>query len=266
MVNVISEVSKDKIFDLLNHGNRIDNRAFNEYRDISIKTNYITKADGSALVSLNGTTVVAGVKTSVATPFSNAPNQGILITNTELLAIANRNFEYGPPNKFAIEISRVVDRAIREAPLIDLNELCIVESSKVWKIHLDLHIIDHDGDLLDAVCLAAVCALMTTKIPTAISVNGEITLDYDKMINLPIKNKTIICSVYNVNDYLLVDPIYVEETLMNYSVSIGFREDGSLCAMQKCGFSSVSPEELLKIIKIGSIQSKKLFELLESIK
>ena len=108
MVNIISEVSKEKIFDLLNHDRRIDERKFTQYRDIRIQTDYINKAEGSAMVSIGGTTVLAGVKAQIGTPFSNSPDKGIIITNTELLAIANRNFEYGPPNKFAVEISRLL--------------------------------------------------------------------------------------------------------------------------------------------------------------
>ena len=177
MVNVISEVSKEKVFDLLNQGKRIDDRKFSEYRNISIKTDYIGKADGSAMVSIGCTTVIVGVKAQMTTPFNNAPNSGIIITNTELLAIASRNFEYGPPNKFAVEISRVVDRAIRESPVVDLDKLCVIEGSKSWKLHIDMYIVDFDGNIMDAACLGAICALLTTKIPTATSVNGEIVID-----------------------------------------------------------------------------------------
>ncbi len=265
MVNVISEISKEKILDLLDEQKRIDDRSFTDYRDISIKTNYISKAEGSALVSMEGTTVVAGVKTKISTPFSNSPDQGILITSTELLTIANRNFEYGPPNKYAVEVSRVVDRAIRQAPLIDLHELCIIENSKVWKIHLDLYIIDYDGNIMDAVCLAAVCALLTTKIPTVTSVNGELTINEEDKVDLPIRDKTVICSVSNINNCLLVDPVYVEETLSNSSISIGFREDGSICAIQKCGLNSMTVDEVKDSMRIARLQSEKLFSLLNDI-
>ncbi len=266
MVNVISEISKEKILDLLDEKKRVDDRSFTDYRNISIKTDYISKAEGSALVSLDGTTVVAGVKAKVSTPFSNTPDEGILITSTELLTIANRNFEYGPPNKYAVEVSRVVDRAIRQAPLIDLKDLCIIEDSKVWKIHLDLYIIDYDGNIMDAVCLAAVCALLTTKLPTVTSVNGELTVDDKNKIDLPIKNKTVICSVTNINDYLVVDPIYIEETLSDASISIGFREDGSICAIQKCGLDSMTVDEVKNSMEIARSQSEKLFTLIEDIK
>lgn len=266
MVNIISEVSKEKIFDLLNHEKRIDERSFTEYRDIRIQTNYINKADGSAMISIGGTTVIAGVKAQLGTPFANSPDKGIIITNTELLAIASRNFEYGPPNKFAVEISRVVDRAIREAPLIDLEKLCIVEESKVWKLHVDIYILDFDGNIMDAACLAAVSALLTTKIPTVKLVNDEIALDTEHLTRLPIKNKSVLCTIVKINDQLLVDPLYVEETLMDASLSIGFREDGTLCAIQKCGLELMSVQEVMKSMNIAFNMSRELFNILDTIK
>lgn len=266
MVNIISEVSKEKIFDLLNQGFRIDNRAFTDFRDISVKTNYIGKANGSAMVSIGGTTVIAGVKAQMTTPFNNAPDKGIIITNTELLAIASRNFEYGPPDKFAVEISRVVDRTIRESPLIDLNQLCIIEGSKAWKLHIDIYIIDYDGNIMDAACLSAVCALLTTKIPIAASVNGEITIDEDNLTELPIENKSILCTVVKINNQLIVDPNHAEEVLMDSSISIGFRDDGSLCAIQKCGLNVMSLQELGDSIKIAQAKSKELFSIIKDIK
>lgn len=266
MVNILSEVSKEKIFDLLNHEQRIDEREFIQYRDIRIETNYVSKADGSAMVSIGGTTVLAGVKAQIGTPFSNSPDKGIIITNTELLAIASRTFEYGPPNKFAIEISRVVDRAIREAPLIDLEKLCIVEGSKTWKLHVDINILDYDGNLMDAACLAAVSALLTTKIPTVKFVNDEVTIDNEHLQELPIKTRSVLCTVVKINDQLIVDPLYVEETLMDASLSIGFKEDGTLCAIQKCGLDLLSVQEVMEAMNIAFNMSRKLFSILDNIK
>lgn len=266
MVNIISEVSKEKVFDLLNHEQRIDGRTFSEFRDIKIRTNFIGKAEGSAMVSIGNTTVLAGVKAQIGSPFPNSPQSGIIITNAELLAIASRNFEYGPPNKFAVEISRVVDRTIREAPLIDLEKLCIVEGSKVWKLHIDIDILDFDGNLMDATCLAAVSALLTAKIPTAKFVNDELSIDEEHLTNLPIKSKSVLCTVVKVNDQLIIDPLHVEETLMEASLSIGFREDGTLCALQKCGLNVMDVKEVMQSMNMAFNQSRELFSLLEKLK
>jgi exosome complex component RRP42 len=266
MVNIISEITKDKVYDFITHGSRCDGRSFSEFRDIRIETGHISKANGSALVTIGGTTVIAGVKLQVAAPFNNSPDQGILVTNTELLAIASRNFEYGPPNKFAIEISRVVDRTIRESPIIDLNKLCIVEGKKSWKLYIDIYIVDFDGNIMDTACLGAVCALLDTTMPTASVINNEVAIDEDNLINLPINKKSVLCSVVKVNDQLIVDPIFAEEQLMDASLSIGFREDGSICAMQKCGLNTFTRDEVLKAVQIAKNKSKDLFDIINNIK
>ncbi|MBE6493426.1 MAG: exosome complex protein Rrp42 [Methanosphaera stadtmanae] len=264
MVNIISEISKDKVFDLLNQGTRVDDRQFSDYRDITIKTDYISKAEGSALVSLGGTTVVAGVKAQIAPPFSNSPDEGILITNAELLAIASRNFEYGPPNKFAVEISRVVDRTIRESPLINLKKLCITEGSEVWKLHVDIYILDYDGNIMDSACIATLCALLTTEIPSATSINGEIIINENDLKKLPIENKSLLCTIVKINDELLIDPNEIEQTLMDASISIGFREDGSICAIQKCGLDVMSVNEVRKAMNLAYNKSRELFDIIDS--
>lgn len=266
MVNVISEVSKETIYDLLSEGRRVDNRKFTEYRDICVRTNYISKANGSALVQIGNTTVIAGVKAQLSTPFNNSPDEGILIINTESLAVANRNFEHGPPNKFTVEISRVVDRTIREAPLIDLKELCIVEGSKVWKLYVDIYIVDFDGNMMDAVALGAICALITCKIPTASCVNDEITIDEDVVMELPIKNKCTLTTAVKINNQIIYDATYNEETIMQASLSVGIREDQSICAMQKCGLSTLSINDVNKIIKLSEIKSKELLKIINNLK
>ena len=265
MVNIISEICEENIIDMLNQNKRVDNRKFDEYREITIKTDYISKAEGSAMVSVGATTAIAGVKASLTTPFSNSPDEGIIITNTELLAIANKNFEYGPPNKFAVEISRVVDRSIREAPLIDLKELSIIDESTCWKLHIDIYILDFDGNIMDAACLAAVCALLTTKLPRVNTVNGEVNIDYDNLTKIPIKNKSILCSVAKLYDQLIVDPSAVEESLMDTGISIAFREDGSICAVQKSGFGSLTIEEVRNSINIAYKKSRELFAIINKI-
>lgn len=265
MVNIISEIHEEEIIDLLNQELRADDRKFEDYRKITINTDYITKANGSALVSIGATTAVAGIKASPTTPFSNSPDEGIIITNTELLAIASRNFEYGPPNKFAVEISRVVDRTIRESPIVDLKDLCIESNSKCWKLHIDIYILDFDGNIMDTACLAAVCALLTTKIPTATSINGDMNIDENNLIKLPIKHKSVLSSVIKLYDNLLVDPSAIEESLMDSSISIGFREDGTICSIQKCGLNSMTIEEVKTSIKLAHKKSQELFSIINNI-
>ena len=51
---------------------------------------------------------------------------------------------------YSVELGRVVERGLRESRAIDTEALCIVAGEKVWSIRVDLHVLDHGGNLTDA--------------------------------------------------------------------------------------------------------------------
>ena len=85
--NLISLVEKEHIVSLLDHGKRTDGRAFNEFRKISIIPGYVVKAEGSAIVKIGRTKVIAGVKAQLGTPFPDTPDSGVVTTTVELVPI-----------------------------------------------------------------------------------------------------------------------------------------------------------------------------------
>ncbi|MBQ5483192.1 MAG: RNA-binding protein, partial [Candidatus Methanomethylophilus sp.] len=122
---VISQIKRDHIVNLLAKGTRTDGRTPTDIREIQITTNCIESADGSARVKLGNTEVIAGVKIIPGSPFPDTPNSGVLTTGAELIPMAHASFESGPPGEDAIELARVVDRGIRESGMIDVKQLCI---------------------------------------------------------------------------------------------------------------------------------------------
>jgi exosome complex component RRP42 len=204
------------------------------------------------------TQIVIGAKPQIGTPFGDTPNVGVLMTNTELLPMAAPNFESGPPDENSVELSRVTDRCIREGKVVDLEKLCIVEGEKVWMVFLDLHVIDYDGNLMDAAVLGSVAALMNAKIPTAKLEDDEIVLDYDNMIPLPINEKSLMCTFAKIGDELLIDPSLEEEEIMGARLSIGMNGDGSICAMQKGGASPLNRDEIIKAVSIAKEKTAEL--------
>ncbi|MEM2886310.1 MAG: RNA-binding protein, partial [Thermoproteota archaeon] len=129
--SVISKILQDDIVKLANKGERIDGRAFDEYRKIKITTGFVEKAEGSALVELGSTRVLVGVKVETGTPFPDTPDEGVLSVTAELVPLASESFEPGPPNEDSIALARFVDRGIRESKAIDLKELCLEPGKKV---------------------------------------------------------------------------------------------------------------------------------------
>ncbi len=264
-MDIVPEITRENIINLINKKERADGRKLNEFRDIFIETGIISKAEGSARVKLGNTQIIVGVKPQIGEPFPDAPNMGVIITNSELLPMASPTFEPGPPDERSVELSRVVDRCIRESKMIDLEKLCIIEGSRVWLLFLDLHIIDHDGNLFDAAVLATIAALKNTSIPSVKIEEDEIILDYDNPKPLPIEDIALMCTFAKIGNEMILDPSLDEEEILTARLSIGMRPDGTICAMQKGGEGSIEKEDILKAINITKEKIPQLMEHLETV-
>ena len=73
-MDVVPEITRESIKNLIVNGKREDGRLLDEYRDISIETDVISKAEGSARVKIGGTQVLVGVKPQIGSPFPDTPN------------------------------------------------------------------------------------------------------------------------------------------------------------------------------------------------
>lgn len=259
-VTIIPEIIRESLNNLVKNGERSDDRSFDDYRDIYLETGVISKAEGSARVKIGKTQIMVGAKPQIGEPFSDTPNVGVLMTNSELIPMASPDFEPGPPDERSVELARVTDRCMREAGVVDLEKLCIIEGKKVWMIFLDLHIIDYDGNLMDAAVLGSMAALMDAKIPEAKVEDDEVVIDPEKKVSLPIKEKALMCTFAKIGCELIVDPSLEEEQVMDARISIGMRADGSICAMQKGGMQPLNKDEILKAVERTGEITKKLME------
>ena len=73
------KMNENYVRKLINENLRMDERKFEEFRPISIETNVINNAEGSARVRMGKTHILAGVKMSVGEPFRDVPDEGVLI-------------------------------------------------------------------------------------------------------------------------------------------------------------------------------------------
>ena len=237
MTEIMSEIKRDHMLKLIERGERLDGRGVADVREISVATNVIESADGSARVKMGNTEVIAGVKIIPGTPFPDTPDVGVLTTGAELIPMAHPTFESGPPGEDAIELARVVDRGIRESGMVDVSGLCIVPGEEVWMCFVDIYALDYDGNLFDAANLAAVCALRTATIP------GE---QYGKGENrpLPITCTPISVTEAKVGNTLIVDPNFDEEQISTARLTITTDDVGNFRAMQKGGRGSITLDEL----------------------
>ena len=253
-------VQQKQIVQLINDGKRLDGREFDEYRELKLEKGIIEKAEGSARVLLGKTEVLVGIKIGVGAPFPDTPDEGVLTVNAELVPLASPTFEPGPPNEDSIELARVVDRGIREAKTIDLEKLCLDPGKKVLVVFVDLYVLNHDGNLIDASAIAALAALLNTKMSKYEIVEGELSVKqgYDQ---LPLLNYPIPITLAKINDKLIIDPSLEEEDAMNARLTITMEKDGKICAIQKGGTGQITKEQILEAAKMAEAKSLEIRKL-----
>jgi len=59
-----------------------------------------------------------------------------------------------------------------ESRCIDTESLCITSGLRVWTIRVDVHVLNYDGNVTDAACVAAIAALSHFRRPD-VSVCGD---------------------------------------------------------------------------------------------
>ena len=239
----IAKIEQKTVVDLLTKGIRIDERKLTDYRPIRIETGIVEKANGSALVHLGKTKVLTGVKIDLGQPFPDTPGQGVLTVNAELVPLASPSFEPGPPSENAIELARVVDRGLREAKALDLQKLCVQPGKKVMVVFVDVYVLDHDGNLIDASAISALSALLTSKMNQYELLGEEIHVK-EEHIPLQVQNQPVPVTTGKVGDTMILDPCLEEELVMSARLTVTSDQNDNICAMQKGGLGTLTDQEI----------------------
>jgi exosome complex component RRP42 len=241
-MNIDYYLKRDYVRNLVASGKRQDGRAFDELRPLQITKGYASKACGSAYVKLGDTEVIAGISMDVGEPYDDSPKSGVMSTSTEFRPIAHPMFESGPPREDAIEVARVVDRGIRESKCIDFEKL-FIEEGKIWMVFIDIHILNHDGNLIDAAGIAAISAILDAKMP---KYEGGKVIRGEWAGGLPLTSTPVPFTFYKIGSAILMDAAMDEEYAADARLTVTTTE--TLNAMQKGGVGSFKVDEVKQCV------------------
>jgi len=263
----ISNLNKKRITELLKEGKRLDGRGSFDYREIQIETGVSNKAEGSARVRIGKTEVIVGVKLNTQDPYPDHQDEGTMMTGMEFGPICGDRYEPGPPRMDAIEVSRVVDRGIRESGFIDWKKLCIKEGEKVWSLLIDIYCINDDGNVLDASSIGAVVALQTARFP--VYDEKEDAISYGELSDKPLPltdNVPFTMTFHKIGESLLLDPNRDEEDSHNARLTLAIskpKKEHIINSMQKGEMDVISVNDMDKIIEEAEKTYDKIFPELE---
>jgi len=257
MSSLVTRIKQKQIVQLIEKSKRPDGRGLTDYREIKIEEGIIEKAEGSARVLLGNTEIVVGIKIETGTPFPDTPNNGVLTVNAELVPLASPDFEPGPPDENSIELARIVDRGIRESNAIDTEKLCIEAGKKVFVVFIDVYVLNHDGNLIDASALAALAALINTKMSNYEVKDGEV-ITKQGYTPLPMNSHPITVTIGRINNKLIVDPWLEEEQVIDARLTMAFNDEGNICAIQKGGAGYFTQQQILAGMKLAQEKAAEL--------
>jgi exosome complex component RRP42 len=254
---IVSRLKRRKVHEVLEAGNRMDGRALDEYREITLKMNPMEKTSGSAEVTIGKSRVLVGIKVQIGRPFEDTPGKGVLMCNAEFTPIAHPTFEPGRPGENSIELARVVDRGLRSAEILDFSKLSLIDGSHVYMVFVDIYVLSYDGNLFDAASLAAMAALKTTMRPVHSVKAGVIKLT-KKTQTLKILRSPLAVTLAKIGNTFLVDPTADEEEVLDARLTATFDEKGNICTIQKGGSGGITLDELHQAIDIAKVKAEEL--------
>jgi exosome complex component RRP42 len=257
MSSFVTKVRQRQISQFIDTGKRLDGRTLTDFREFKIEQGVIEKAEGSARVFLGNTQVLVGIKVETGEPFPDTPNEGVMTVNAELVPLASPTFETGPPDETSIELARIVDRGIRESKAVDNEKLCIEPGKKVFVVFVDVWVLNYDGNLIDAAALAAVSALLNTKMPNYEIKDGEIKTKQG-YTPLPMKSHPITITIGKINDKLIIDPGAEEEQVMDARITMAVNDEGNICAVQKGLSGYFTPQQIIDASKLAREKAAEL--------
>lgn len=246
---------------------RLDGRRPFDYRSIRIQLGDIP---GNCELALGDSLVLAYVSATQEPPYPDRPHEGFIKFNVDFLPMAHPNFEevLGSDciknkrvgNPVSREIERILEKVIKRAKALNPESLCIQTGKLVWKVCVDLHILNHKGNLVDAGMLAAVLALLHFRLPvTKVMPNREVqTLTITKALSMHFLPICVTFGFLDAGNLVLLDPSLKEESVLDGKIIVCMNIYGDILTLQKTGGACVGTDILMKCLEVAKIKAKDL--------
>ncbi|KAK0661170.1 ribosomal protein S5 domain 2-type protein [Cercophora samala] len=250
---------KQFVLQALQDSVRLDGRELEQYRPLEL-----TFGDqyGVADVTLGKTRVLAKASAELTVPYADRPLDGIFNIATELSPMTSPAFEVNRPTETEVLISRLLEKTVRRSGALDTESLCLVAGQKCWSIRVDVHVLSHDGNLIDAACFAVVAALRHFRKPDT-SMEGGVLTVYTPAEREPVPLSWLhspFCVTWSFfgeeGDIAVLDATWMEEQVRSGSCTVSLNQHGEICQIAKLGGVPVEAVSLLHCTNVALVKAK----------
>ncbi|MGH9630698.1 MAG: ribonuclease PH [Bryobacteraceae bacterium] len=230
---------------------RSDSRELSEMRPVSITSDYLKTAEGSALIEVGNTRVLCAASLEESVPgFLRNTGRGWVTAEYSMLPRATatrtaREITRGRASGRTLEIQRLIGRSLRTA--VDLEALG--ERS----IIVDCDVIQADGGTRTAAITGAFVALVLAL---------RKLVQFGGLKELPIRDYVAATSVGLVRGTLMLDLCYEEDSQAEVDMNIVMTGSGHFVELQATGEKTpFNDENLLGLVALGSSGVRQLIEI-----
>uniref|UniRef100_A0A8R1DL30 Exosome complex component RRP45 n=2 Tax=Caenorhabditis japonica TaxID=281687 RepID=A0A8R1DL30_CAEJA len=251
---------KAVITEALKSGKRFDFRHLEEFREVRL----IVGAEvGTAICSIGNTKVMAAVSAHIAEPSPMRPHKGVINIDVDLSPMANYANEHDRLGSKGMELIRLLELIIRDSRCIDVESLCIRAGKEIWKIRVDVRVLDEDGSLLDCACLAAITALQHFRRPN-VTLEPHHTLIYSEYEKAPVPLSIYhmpICTTIGLLDkgqMVVIDPTDKEAACLDGSIVVACNKRKEVCALHQSTNLVLSTKQIERCVKLAMSRAEAL--------
>ncbi|KAF5827076.1 ribosomal protein S5 domain 2-type protein [Dunaliella salina] len=269
------------------NGVRPDGRTLGKGRAVVVGPGAVNASQGSALVRLGHTSVLAGARATLMRPAEGTADEGSLSIEVQFAPFATpqgggMTGPRGPTAELVSAVSERLQASLR--PLGIPKQLCIKPGSGAYAVEADIYVLNADGAVFDAVLLAAMVmlrdlALPPTKEVTAKEGGGSQAAGPGSVralteeeaaaagippvrLQLPLQPLAVTCCMYK--EHLLVDPTAEEEAVAGSTVSVVLDASAALHGVYKSGGSlAATPMDFTRCVESAKLRYKELAALVE---
>ena len=234
-------------------------------------------------MTIGATRVQAVVYGDLVPPYPDRQSEGAISFHVDMSPHAAPHLDrHLPAPSSVLHVSRLLERALKENHAIDLESLCVQAGRYVWSIRVDVHILDHDGNVLDASLLATTAALQAFRRP-------EVTLETNTddfqptnhtttsataapgglTIHPPTEREPLPLTLHHVpiaislgifagGTLVAVDPCQAEEAAAEGTFTAVVHAEGEVCCVEKRGGVPLSVLQVMRCVRVAGSQAREV--------
>lgn len=263
---LLSPAERDFITNGVECGFRADGRGSLDRREVTLRTDMISQANGSARCRIGdlgvGTDVLVGVKAEVNNWSPGEPeDSGTIVCNVECSPSAAQEFEGRGAEGINVELTQLLARILGGPQSgIDMQKLCIIPKQAYWILHIDALVLDVKGSIVDTLVWAARAALLSAKLPRVVvetisDEQGNMQSEFDVVDDpddlTPLtgaENLPLSVTFNQIGKRYVIDASEQEDAVTQARLTVAVSPTMEICAVQKGGILRGFPQSLLSEI------------------